>query len=125
MVIFIGGLRGAIAYTMAISYKGPFREIFIDATLIIIFITVIANGISASPLVQLFDLGDKKSGSSLGETSSVTGRYSVMEQKYILPVLQRRKTLKDKVTISREPSRRISYENGCSAEMEEVSKDVM
>ena len=125
MVIFIGGLRGAIAYTMAISYKGPFREIFIDATLIIIFITVMANGISASPLVQLFDLGDKKSGSSLGETSSVTGRYSVMEHKYILPVLQRRKTLKDKVTISREPSRRISYENGCSAEMEEVSKDVM
>ena len=53
-------IRGAIAYTMAISYEGPFRDQFIDTTLVIIFSTVIMNGIAAGPVVRRLGLARTK-----------------------------------------------------------------
>ena len=74
-MLWVGGLRGAIAYTMAISYEGPFRLIslfhsgrlslstkkddssithrdeFIDTTIVIIFSTVILNGVVAGKYI--------------------------------------------------------------------------
>ena len=51
-MLWVGGLRGAIAYTMAISYDGPYSDQFTDTTLVIIFATVIINGLAAGPLVR-------------------------------------------------------------------------
>ena len=56
ILIIVGGLRGAIAYAMVITYEGPFHKLFYDATLVVIFFTTIANGILAKPLVNHLEL---------------------------------------------------------------------
>ena len=46
-LIIVGGLRGAIAFAMVVTYEGPFHKLFYDTTLVVIFFTTIANGIIA------------------------------------------------------------------------------
>ena len=55
-LIIVGGLRGAIAFAMVVTYEGPFHKLFYDTTLVVIFFTTIANGIIAKPLVNYLGL---------------------------------------------------------------------
>jgi len=55
-LIIVGGLRGAIAFAMVVTYEGPFHRLFYDATLVVIFFTTLANGIIAKPLVNYLGL---------------------------------------------------------------------
>merc|ERR1719500_170288 len=107
MVLWVGGLRGAIAYTMAISYEGPFRDEFIDTTIVIIFSTVILNGVAAGPLVQRLGLNEREEEEEEEGTPEVkaeTGRYTEFEERYLLPALQRPASLTEKVVLSRASS---------------------
>ena len=61
VVIIAGGLRGAIAYAMSLDYNGPFKQMFRETTILIVFITTLGNGILAKPLVTLFDLKQESS----------------------------------------------------------------
>jgi len=56
ILIIVGGLRGAIAFAMVVTYEGPFQKLFYDACLVVIFFTTIANGILAKPLVNYLGL---------------------------------------------------------------------
>lgn len=90
-VIWLGGLRGAIAYTMAISYSGPFREIFIGTTLVVIFVTVAGNGVAAGPTVRALGLGAAGlPGEDPGEM-----RWLGWEERWLVPGLVRTKQLAD------------------------------
>ena len=115
VVLFIGGLRGAIAYTMAISYEGSFRNTFIATTLVVIFITVIVNGILSGPIVNTFDLQEKRLEEPLPP------RYTWFEDSYILPVLQKRKKLCEKMKFSEVVGYSVN-EGGGEMEMKEVQE---
>ena len=56
ILIIVGGLRGAIAFAMVVTYEGPFQKLFYDSCLVVIFFTTIANGILAKPLVNYLGL---------------------------------------------------------------------
>lgn len=99
VIVFLGGLRGAIAYTMAISYNGPFNQMFADTTLVIIFVTVIINGIATKPLVKYFKLdkdqtGDNKPAEignhSQNSSEPKPGTFRHLEQNYIFPILRKK-----------------------------------
>lgn len=60
LIIFLGGLRGAFAYVMALDYDGPFKLMFHDTTLIIIIVTNIINGIITKPLVMCMKLQQRE-----------------------------------------------------------------
>ena len=87
-MLWVGGLRGAIAYTMAISYDGPYSDQFTDTTLVIIFATVIINGLAAGPLVRGLGLQAKEGGGEEAEGEEEPGRYFEFEERFLLPVLQ-------------------------------------
>ena len=89
-MLWVGGLRGAIAYTMAISYDGPYSDQFTDTTLVIIFATVIINGLAAGPLVRGLGLQAKEGGGEEGEEQGEEEpvRYFEFEERFLLPVLQ-------------------------------------
>ena len=61
IMIIVGGLRGAIAFAMVITYEGPFHKMFYDATLVVIFFTTLANGIITKPLVNYLGLKEDPS----------------------------------------------------------------
>ena len=62
IIIIAGGLRGAIAFAMIVHYEGPYSKLLYDVTVITIFVTTIANGIVAKPLVILLKLQADSSG---------------------------------------------------------------
>ena len=55
-IIFLGGLRGAVAYAMVVSYKNSFKDMFVIATVFIIVVTTLLNGILTKPLVLFLGL---------------------------------------------------------------------
>ena len=59
IIIFVGGLRGAVAYAMVTTFQGQFQDIFMTATVFVIIVTNLINGILTKPLVQCFDLTEK------------------------------------------------------------------
>ena len=59
-IIFLGGLRGAFAYVMALDYDGPFKLLFHDTTLFIIIVTNIINGVLTKPLVMCLKLQQRE-----------------------------------------------------------------
>ena len=60
-IMFIGGLRGAFSFVMNLEYDGAFKLMFHDATLLIIIITNIINGIVAKPLIHYMKLEEPPS----------------------------------------------------------------
>ena len=56
VLIIVGGLRGAVAYAMAVHYTGPYKHLFYDITVITIFFTSVVNGIMAKPLIAILNL---------------------------------------------------------------------
>jgi len=61
-IIFMGGLRGAFAFVMILSYNGPFRALFHDTILLIIILTNTINGIATKPIVEYMQLQEKDRG---------------------------------------------------------------
>ena len=59
IIIIVGGLRGAIAFSMVVHYEGPFKLLFFDVTVIVIFVTTIFHGIAAKPLVKSLKLREE------------------------------------------------------------------
>ena len=55
-IIVLGGLRGAIAFSMVASYGGPYRQLFQDTVIITILFTTVVQGIVTKPLVTFLDL---------------------------------------------------------------------
>ena len=64
-MIWLGGLRGAIAYTMAISYSGPFREIFIGSTAASETFSQLTQIIAHIPLPKIMDGCGRLTGTTL------------------------------------------------------------
>ncbi|XP_023334389.1 sodium/hydrogen exchanger 5 [Eurytemora carolleeae] len=91
-ILILGGLRGAIANLMVLAYDGPFHEIFSDTTLVIIFVTVILNGLIAKPAINYFKL---EAGEDIVQYSTI--RYSHWEKNHVLPWIQKRVKLEDKI----------------------------
>ena len=56
IIIFVGGLRGALAYAMAFTIKGQVERIFMTSTVFIIIVTNLINGILTKPMVQCLGL---------------------------------------------------------------------
>lgn len=62
-VISYGGLRGAVAFALALLIsEGPFKRMIITATICVIYFTVFLQGITIKPLVRMLKVkrADKK-----------------------------------------------------------------
>ena len=99
LVMFLGGLRGAVAYTIIISYQGDYSDVFTDTALLIIFITVILNGVVAGPLVRSLHLTGRE---TLATPSNHWASYTWWEVRFLLPVLQGKTSLRHRETRSAE-----------------------
>ena len=55
------GLRGAVAFAMAMSFPGPARDIVISTTMILVCSTVIFLGGLTVPLLKILKLDEKES----------------------------------------------------------------
>ena len=62
LIIFLGGLRGAVAYMMASSYESDYRysQMLKIATIFIIVLTTLVNGMLTKPVVVSFNLKQEK-----------------------------------------------------------------
>jgi len=56
ILIVVGGLRGAIAYAMICTYRGPNADMFYDTIVVVIFCTTLFGGVLAKPLVKYLGL---------------------------------------------------------------------
>jgi len=56
ILIVVGGLRGAIAYAMIATYRGPNADMFYDTVVVVIFCTTLFCGVIAKPLVKYLGL---------------------------------------------------------------------
>ena len=54
------GLRGAVAFAMAMSFPGPARDIVISTTMILVCATVIVLGGLTVPLLKILKLDEKE-----------------------------------------------------------------
>ena len=68
-IIFLGGLRGAVAYMMVSTYPEDYKygDMLKIATIFIIIITTLINGILTKPLVVYFGLKQEKKEEALPE----------------------------------------------------------
>ena len=92
-IIFLGGLRGAIAYAMVVNYKNKFKEMFLIATVFIIVVTTLINGVLTKPLVLCLRLkqGDHVDYQDYYRTKKrnlIFRGFQWFEQKCILPIIQ-------------------------------------
>ena len=69
LIIFLGGLRGAVAYMMVSNYQEEYQygDMLKIATIFIIILTTLLNGILTKPLVVFFDLKQEKKEEELPE----------------------------------------------------------
>ena len=68
-IIFLGGLRGAVAYMMVSTYDPRYKhgEMLKMTTIFIIVLTTLINGILTKPLVVFFGLKQEKKEEALPE----------------------------------------------------------
>ena len=68
-IIFLGGLRGAVAFMMVTTYPKDYgnRDMLTITTIFIIVLTTLVNGILTKPLVVYFGLKQEKKEESLPE----------------------------------------------------------
>ena len=108
-IIFLGGLRGAVAFMMASTYSPHYKHVQMMkiATIFIIVLTTLLNGILTKPLVVYFDLKQEKKEEELPEeyikeyarikeTCFFRGWYW-WEENVILPLTSRTQSGKGKI----------------------------
>ena len=108
-IIFLGGLRGAVAYMMVSTYSSDYdyEQMMKIATIFIIVLTTLLNGVLTKPLVVYFDLKQEKKEEELPEdyikeyarvkeTCFFRGWYW-WEENVILPLTSRSRSGKGKI----------------------------
>jgi len=96
-IMMYGGLRGGVAFALVLSLKSANRDMFVTATLAMVFFTVFFQGITIKPLVRLLKVKTRSSSSiSMGDRVSSrlmdltkTGIGSIVETRSEIPLLCR------------------------------------